>query len=124
MLRPFEVRLEGLRAGSQTYPGSSQPSAQSWVGASGPLKGNLTTQTLRLSYREDLNLILCHRNEVVTWVILHHLLSIVLILLFSPLLFFKTEFLCAPLTLCPGTHSVDQADFKLREIHLPLPPEC
>uniref|UniRef100_A0A8C8UFW4 Protein orai-3 n=1 Tax=Peromyscus maniculatus bairdii TaxID=230844 RepID=A0A8C8UFW4_PERMB len=25
---------------------------------------------------------------------------------------------------CPGTHSVDQAGLELREIHLPLPPEC
>jgi hypothetical protein len=24
---------------------------------------------------------------------------------------------------CPGTHSVDQADLKFIEIHLPLPPE-
>ena len=24
----------------------------------------------------------------------------------------------------PGTHSVDQAGIELREIHLPLPPEC
>jgi hypothetical protein len=30
--------------------------------------------------------------------------------------------LCSPG--CPGTHSVDQAGFKLREIHLPLPLMC
>jgi hypothetical protein len=40
------------------------------------------------------------------------------------LLFFSPEMvsLCSPG--CPGTCSVDQAGFRLTEIHLPLPPKC
>ncbi|KAM7320530.1 hypothetical protein ACRRTK_020973 [Alexandromys fortis] len=34
----------------------------------------------------------------------------------------NTVSLCSPV--CPGTCFVDQADLKLTEIHLPLPPEC
>jgi hypothetical protein len=35
---------------------------------------------------------------------------------------FETVSLCSPD--CPGMHSVGQADLKLTETALPLPPEC
>jgi hypothetical protein len=39
-------------------------------------------------------------------------------------LFFKTEFLCVALAVCPISHCVDQAGLELTEIYHLLPPEC
>jgi hypothetical protein len=39
-------------------------------------------------------------------------------------LLFETWFLLIKNHGCPGTHFVEQADLKFKEICLPLPPEC
>jgi hypothetical protein len=54
---------------------------------------------------------------------LYLLLFYLFIYLFIYLFTLKQSFfLC--ISVCLGTHSVDQPGLELTEIHLPLPPEC
>ena len=51
-------------------------------------------------------------------------LCLVIYLFFNSLLFFLGDRISQHSPDCPGTHQVYQADLKLTEIHLPLPPYC